>query len=80
MAWSDNIGDCFGIVDKKFALHPSDALSASKLLVEAQAEGVGFAEFVETIKQWMVDQGCSPAHITEQLVRINDLSTYFIRD
>ncbi|GIU11965.1 hypothetical protein [Shewanella glacialipiscicola] len=80
MAWSDYIGSCFGIEDKKFALHPSDISAASELLAKAQAEGVGFAEYVEAIKQWMVAQGCSPAHIAEQLVRVKNVTTYFIGD
>ncbi|TVO31887.1 hypothetical protein [Vibrio algivorus] len=80
MSWRNKIGTCFGMVDKKFALHPSDAKSAALLLNEASQEGVGFEEFCNELKNWMINQECTAEHINEQMIRIEDLSSYFQYD
>lgn len=80
MSWKNKIGTCFGIVDKKFALHPSDAKAAAGIFAEAVNDEVGFEEFCNELENWMKSKNCSAEHITEQMIRVKNMSSYFQYD
>ncbi len=80
MSWKDQIPSCFGARDKIFAGHPSDSLSASKLLAQANEEGVGWKEYTETIESWLKNEKCTPEHIREQMKMVVDIRSYLFRD
>ena len=80
MSWTNNIGSCFGIVDHKFALHPSDAKAANELLAQALKDGVGFDEFCNEIRKWLELEGCTEEHISEQMVNVEKASSYLQYD
>lgn len=80
MAWQDDISGCFGIEDKKFALHGSDRANAQKVLSEALLSGTGFADYKAAVKAWLEAQGCNPEHVKKEMERVSSLGSYFARD
>jgi precorrin-3B methylase len=80
MSWTSRISGCFGVADKKFALHASDTLRAAEMLKAASEENVGWDEYVNEIKSWLKSQGCEKNHIEEQMERVKDIRNYLIYD
>lgn len=80
MAWKNGISGCFGIEDKKFALHSSDRANAQKVLSEALSSGAGFAEYKAAFREWLENEGCNPEHVKKEMVRVSSLESYFTKD
>ena len=61
---------CFGMVDRKFAMHPVEEDYARQLLDACRDEGIGLGELKEEATAWLTKEGCSEEHINEQLEQI----------
>lgn len=80
MSWKKLIEHSFGTADKNFASHTIEIKNAQDLLYKAAKDGVGLAEFLATIEEWLKKQNCSEEHILLQKERILNVSNYFIND
>ncbi|TLU81458.1 MAG: hypothetical protein FDX21_11550 [Chlorobium sp.] len=80
MSWKDKIPGSFGSVDKKFAGHSLDSERAAELLEAAIKANVGFKKYLAEIENWLKAEGCSAAHIQEEMKKVNDISRYFKQD
>lgn len=80
MPLANLIAGSYGTADNIFAGHANDCERARQSLVEAGTEQVGFAEFLTMHRNYLTAQGCSEAHIEEQLRRVQKLDTYFDYD
>ena len=80
MSWEDKISASFGVADKKFAMHASDAEKAAELLEAANKENVGWSDYLAGIERWLKESGCSEQHIKTEMERVRDLSSYLKYD
>ena len=83
--WRKLIPVSFGERDKCFALHEDEKVEALKLLNAAIRERVGFKEYTQTIREWLVKQYSKAAlqdreikkHIERQMRRVRNAKWYF---
>jgi hypothetical protein len=80
MPFREKIPGCFGSMDKKFAGHALDVDRAKTMLIEALQETQSLAEFENAIKNYLVQEGCKPGHIAEQMTKVRDIGSYFTYD
>lgn len=74
------IAGSYGSVDNVFAGHANDAERARASIVEAGKQNVGLSEFLNMHREYMLNKGCSEAHILEQIENVQDISSYFDYD
>lgn len=74
------ISASYGGADKIFALHPFDIQQGQKALLEAIRLEIGFKQYVELHRDFLVSEGVHEDHLEEQLEYVKDLSRYFIED
>lgn len=67
--WIKAVSQCFGSVDKKFALHPSDEEAAFQWLGSLRQKGTTWNDARGQISAYLTGQGCNDTHIDEQLDR-----------
>jgi hypothetical protein len=63
------IPGCFGEMDKKFAIHPSDEERAFDLLTRLRKDGKGWKDTRTLIKDYLESEDVSPTQISEELER-----------
>jgi hypothetical protein len=80
MTLDNLIAASYGSEDCIFAGHELDRQRALKSLTAANNEEVGFAEFLEKHRQYLISRQCSLEHIEEQLQRVQTLDLYFSLD
>ena len=63
--WSDQIAGCFGIVDQKFARHPTDEENAKKMIKAAKSAGASSEEVLAAIKNHLKSR--RQEHINDEM-------------
>lgn len=72
-----SIAGSYGTEDNVFAGHPSDRARAREALKIANAEEIGFDEYVQKHRDYLKGRGCSNEHIEKQIARVTNLESYF---
>ena len=80
MGWKDKIPGSFGSADKKFAGHANDCERAAELLEAANKADVGLNEYLTEIEKWLKSEGCSAAHIQQEMEKVKDIGRYLKYD
>jgi len=70
----------YGTEDKIFALHYYDIKEAQNALFEAFRIRVGFKQYVNLHREFLLSKGVHQDHIEEQLEYVKDLTRYFTED
>lgn len=74
------IATSYGIEDRIFALHPSDIQASQNAIKEAFRLELGFQEYLNLHKEFLINEGVNQDHIEEQLKNVKNLYRYFIGD
>lgn len=67
MPWQKHVSGCFGVADKKFARHHTEAETALKLLQEARANGTNWSEVRRALKAFLDATTLGNAHTQSEL-------------
>ncbi len=70
----------YGIQDLIFAGHNNDIEAGQKALIEAFSLELGFEEYLELHREFLLSKGVHSEHLNEQLENVKDLSRYFTQD
>lgn len=69
-AWRQDLGRCFGLVDRRFAGHPSDLQTAYEMLGKLIKENISMAEVEAEVRNLLRNN--PNLHADEQVVRIRN--------
>ena len=72
MDWKDQIADCFGVGDVKFAFHANDAQQAYEMLGRFIMGNVSWGEVHQAFRAFLNQKVKGQAHIQEQIDRVTD--------
>ena len=53
MSWEEKLHSCFGLADRRFALHPSDEEQAFEVLSELRKTHIGWGRVEEEIRRFL---------------------------
>lgn len=70
----------YGIEDKIFALHHYDIEAAQKALLEAFRLDLGFQEYLDLHKAFLLSKDVHNNHLEKQLENVKSLQRYFTQD
>ena len=71
------IPQAFGSVDFKYAHHHLDRIGAAHLLAAALSDNVTYESYLQNIEDWLAANGCSRAHIQDEMSRVDRHSKAF---
>ncbi|WP_316795105.1 hypothetical protein [Pedobacter agri] len=66
--------------DNKFGINEPDVQRAAEALTEANNQKVGFEEYLKLHEAHLSGKGLLPEHINEQLKKVKDVKSYFLKD
>lgn len=75
--WKAMVRNCFGEIDRKFAIHPIDRRHAHEMLRASISAGATVAEVEAEVRSFLAHDGCSPEHIAEQIDALRRLRAHF---
>lgn len=75
--WKDLMPACFGLVDRKFALHAMERANARVMLAAAWRAGALWAEVETAARDFLIGKGAPEQHIQEQLRVMARTESYF---
>lgn len=64
----------------KFGVNTGDIEQAVKALIEANAQGVGFKQFIELHKSYLSNKGLSLNDIDNEIAKVSNLRSYLLND
>lgn len=77
MSWQDDLDHAFGIVDREFAVHPSDKAKAKEVIKAAKAQGASFDDFQKEVLwncyQHVTAPNALQPHVARQLKKARAL-------